>query len=766
MNRKPFYTLAVLLVGVSLLGCQSEPQKMIKGAAKEYQDRYNNCLDSVEKFSRYAGFGFAEEKGVCQCNESVCSGNETCNVHGKCEKIEPEPECKKGQKICISPSIGQVCEDGHWSEPINCEENKVCNTKVKGDEQICAPECDVGYCHQEADGVGMFTKCKNGEYNDVISCAEENNNVNNVSCTFDRDNNTSKCGMCLDGIYCIGNQNAKICKNGTWGDDLECTMCLENECYSAPLCVNKPDTGGSEVLITSGSGEQIVLKKCDGGCDDSGTDCKDNRASGCKVGDKRCDEKALEVCRYGIDNDENNGVWSVDLCTGGMECDPVALKCVCRADSPECKSSTECPEDCPNDCTNGKCNKPGLECLIRCAVDEDVDIDSCTCKCKANATRCDNDEEIACIDGSWGTPVSCNRLGCADSKKCKTSSEPQCPSECPDGEECDINNGECKCKEGYYKCVDGSVKQCTDNRWNEILKCQDGCLDVDPFADLDDDDEIGEDELRKTFCENSAVNRCESDGYLCSDAHLIQCTTKDGLKDVDSNFVDVGDYEFQNCIKNSNGKYYCAFSNDTGMTNKHCCVSGNYYCFDNEAHYCDDGSFDPAVACICEGENGDIVNCPAAPEPESCTPEDSYLCSAEHTIMQCIDSKWLPIHETGSKLIAAYEEMSDNTVQVSSCSSNSNASFSFVFQSYHMYNFKSFISGDRGNVSFTVTDEYGTLIGDQKYCIEVLYNKLKPNQLRKSIIIWVKFCDSDGCTLELMPCDTSCNTEHNACENH
>ena len=327
MNRQPFYTLAVLLVGVSLLECQSEHQKMTNGAAKEYQDRYNNCQDSVEKFSRYAGFDFVEEKGVCKCNGSECQGSEVCGPHVVCEAqdIEIKTECKKGDKICISQKIGQVCEDDHWSKPINCEENTVCNTKVQGDDQICAQECIVGYCHQEADGFSYFHACDDGKYAKTGTlCTASKNKEQKTPCIL-LENNTSECAECLEGeSYCIDSKNADICKNGRWKNDLECTMCLENECYSTPLCVNKPDNGGSEVLITSGSGKQIVLKTCDGGCDEKGTDCADNRATGCKVGDKRCDKKALEVCQYGIDNDENNGVWSVSFCTGGMECDPVA----------------------------------------------------------------------------------------------------------------------------------------------------------------------------------------------------------------------------------------------------------------------------------------------------------------------------------------------------------------------------------------------------------------------------------------------------------
>ena len=182
MYRKLLFSLAIISIGVSFLGCQSDAQKMDKGLAQEYQDRYNSCLDSVKKFSRYAGFGFIEERGVCQCNGNECHGGQICNQFAQCEDINSvKKECTEGEKICVSPTIGQICnKNNRWEAPIACEGNNICNSQAEGDS-ICAPKCSDNGCFQDEKGA-YVKKCHDGNYEDeIMECG-------NVSCTLGENN--------------------------------------------------------------------------------------------------------------------------------------------------------------------------------------------------------------------------------------------------------------------------------------------------------------------------------------------------------------------------------------------------------------------------------------------------------------------------------------------------------------------------------------------------------------------------------------------------
>ena len=481
---------------------------MHHGLAREYQDRYNSCITSAQKFSRYAGFGFVEENGVCQCNGKECGGNEVCSPHGICEKLNIiKPECEENSKTCISPTFGQICrKNDHgelkWSEPKTCTGNDVCNTNVGSD--ICGQYCSVNVCHQK-DGKAYYSECVDGSYIER-QCWDPN-----VSCTKN-DYNTSKCGECRNGYKDYKDEQVVgICVNGQW---VECIWYEDDNCYTQQQCVNNTN-GGSEILLTTDDGIQIIKNECEYGCD--GDHCTNNAVKlPCVEDIRRCVVNTLETCHYGH--------WVVDgLCANQCNSDSTACNPECDGDAKKCEDDSEyyCDDGkwvkgqlCTLGCNGNVCaeqvsegSKGSVECkdnvLIICN-DGDWETTNCSddapcnaalrkCQCTEGDKKCDgNFLKICNASGGWDKH-DCGSAGCDPvSAACRSSSE---------------------CNAGTYKCQDGNIYQCSDHNWSPTtLSCSNGCN-----ADGSIDSFNSSDSAMQNMC------ACDDGVYYCVNGEAFQC---------------------------------------------------------------------------------------------------------------------------------------------------------------------------------------------------------------------------------------------------
>ncbi len=620
MIRKQLVSLATLSIALSFLGCQSDAQKMTRGAAKEYQLRYDNCIQSVEHFRRYAGFDFVEEMGVCQCNGTVCTGEEVCNIYGKCEKIKTDdtPECKGEERICISPTMGQICENNKWSKPINCaQDNKLCNYKIQGNHQnedssealdeaqkealyrnrICLEECGGDICGKDDNTTNtMVFYCENG----VIT--HEKNCESKVSCTWNVDHDRAECGECLDGdIKCTDNQKGiQTCINGQWTDRETCVLCADGKCYQQICADNKDSSGGSETIYITEDGKHAV-KECINGCNDAHTDCKDQETKECEPGSIKCEDDELMTCQY--NNDLSTNIWVKEFCANGCNEEKNACKPECTPGAKECGGNIfkECDSSgkwSKTDCGDAGCNDDG-----------------CNSKgpdCTDNEKKCDNNQEWSCNNGTWvgGNTCDhgCNGKSCA---KCEPG-ETQCvgiqiktctdgvwsnPHDCDEGKvcigkECQLKPSYDKCKAGETKCDGEQIKTCTNGEWGNAENCPNP----------------------EEVCK-SETQECGSklDPPICNEGET-QCINKDKM---------------QTCTNGEWGDPQECRVGETCQNDKCSCIPGKSKCWDGYKSICLHNNWVTPQECPygCNEANTDCADSPSIPPQPTCNSDWYYKCS-------------------------------------------------------------------------------------------------------------------------------------------
>ena len=516
MGKNTFFVLIILSMGMSLCGCQSDYQNMKNGLAKEYQDRYNSCSVSADFFRQYAGFGFIEKNGICQCNGRKCEGNQICSLFGDC------------------------------ITPLECNNCAECQT----DEEKCVDN-------------NTFQKCENGKLNE-ISCS---------SCNLD-----------------------------------------ENICYMH-RCVTNLE--GETLLITiSSKGEKEENKPCPDGCNETLTDCKNSQQpsvectadSQCRAPKSACDNGKCVECKKDDTKCDNEGEWN---CENGSWAGPVSCndygckdnkKCN-TAPSPECADDSDCSDPIKSICDNGQC-----------------------VECKKDDTKCEDEEEWHCENGSWAGPVSCNDLGCKDDKQCNT--EPPDPhsecakdSDCTEGDKSICDNGKCvECKTDGTKCDEKGEWQCNNGMWNGPTPCKLGC------------------KKDKTVC----ADTCLKDVYKC-DNYVLKCKTEK-----DGDYYEVGKealpYDIE-AMANSycnkqyqNDNYICPTpTNAPGTLNDACnCYEGDYYCLDETWYNCAKSNMVDDKKCkkACSPE-GEIIY--REDVDQMCTCADTGTCNNNGTY-QCAGS--------------------------------------------------------------------------------------------------------------------------------
>ncbi len=685
MGRNDIFTLAILAIGMSLLSCQSDYQKMNSTLAREYQDRYNSCNISVENFSRYAGFGFVDELGVCNCNGDVCKGNEVCNMYGACSApvFGADQECNDNDKICISPKIGQICIRQHWSAPINCDERGlVCNPQAPKNE-VCAPKCSETICFEEY-GKAKFAECPNESYGNVQSC---NTDGNERSCTYGN-NHTSKCGDCKNDDLKTEGDVTKKCINGQWQD---CLLFDDSNCYTHSLCANKSDDSGSEVIVSDEKGPYAV-QECTDGCNEDNSGCLNNRIKKCEMSEIKCEGTELKTCIDGvfwkISYDDVNCIPEIETdcsekCKPGEECTDGECKCAepnskkCEGhDLMECKSdgSWEKLESCLNGCDpekNACKTSEPTECTINCGDFEEC-IDG-TCKCtEAGLKKCEGNDLKECnSDGSWKSE-NCSK-GCDPEKNACITSEPtECTQNCGEFEEC--IDGTCKCTEaGLIKCEGNDLKECnSDGSWKSE-NCSKGCdpeknacktsKPTECTTNCGDSEECIDGTCKCTEpnfkkCEGNDLMKCKSDGSweklesclngcdpeknACKTSEPTECTINcgdfeeciDGVckcivgKHIcDDNILNICDSQ-QGWIKDSSCDLGCV--DDVGGANARCkqCLDNQYKCEQGDIYACKKGEWAMVDETRCTGDcnsDGDIIT--LNKEDDISTAQDK-LCNA------------------------------------------------------------------------------------------------------------------------------------------
>ena len=625
MRRSFLLVLSVVVIGAAVSGCQSDAQKMDKGLAKTYQERYQHCLVSIERFKKYAGFDFVEEKGVCQCNGVECSGEQICNQYAQCKGIDSvnNEECDDGAKICISPKIGQICKDKRWSAPITCEGNDVCDPLVPGDS-ICASECSDTVCFHDDDG-HYYEKCIDGTYENVKTVCQ------NASCTLG-ENNTSNCGECKNGeARCQDEISAIICENGRWPNknDIDiskinnCVLCENDKCYKKPICMTVLETGIVNVVSIATDGGRNEVP-CNGICENGVC------VEPCEDGTYKCiNDGQIRKCSGNNWNDAGN-------CPGGCK-EGVTPKTYENDNAAKAELCTECLKS-EYKCEDGK--------IYACTNEHwgDEVISTCPTECKENGAvqPISDGAVVAALCASAPEPCDAGTYKCVDKKIYACTNEhwdneviSTCPSECKEnGVVQPISDGAVvaalcapeSCEDGTYKCNEGQISECSSNTWNNAGKCTDGCSGDETPRQFENDAEAV-----------AALCACKENTYKCVDKNIYKCTGKQWSDEVNLTCQ-------SGCKENGAVQAISGGAVEAALC---ACEENTYKCINGQISRCSDNNWNDAGICLgkCKGEvTSQPVNdvetakaelCADGSEPSACDGDYYYVCKKNESVGKC-----------------------------------------------------------------------------------------------------------------------------------
>ena len=648
MRRSFLLALSVVVIGAALSGCQSDAQKMDKGLAKEYQERYQHCLKSIERFNKYAGFDFVEESGVCKCNGVECNGGDFCSPTAACEKTIIKPECTDG-KICISQTIGQVCKDGHWGAPVNCKDSgEVCNTEVQG-ASVCAPACSNDFCTQDKDGVGSMYKCiEGGLYDEPKLCKDTDTDIidkdkKDVSCTFNFDNNTSACGDCRNGdVQCVDDNTAKFCENGQWSNEipnksnkyLDCSISCEisdgpDKCYNTRTCFKEMDSGRSLVAILTESGELKEVETCTNTCKNGACVIEPEKPVECPKSCTNGCEGTTDICK----EEPEPSVECQDPCPPGEACNDITgYTCKCTVGFYKCENKKiyQCNDD-------GWAEIAGIECSFGCTdaapsndISDETRLEKIYCLSSGGDKTCDNnfscnDYMVKCqsgddfIDINDASNVSVlknelENLGCAyDSANNRIYCGKQ------SGDTIDNTDGCCDAEQTY--CFGGKTYDCKSKKLEQNTNCDDKCA--------------GKNDGTTVNCGPSCQNSC-SDGEECNESTGYECQCKLGYFKCEDGYIWSCNIDHE-WIK---GKLDCANGCKAGVGPKSANSIGNGTTDDLKKMFCADGSdevCDSSVYYVCK-DNGRVGKCSSGADVNGCADVDDadmLMINTDNSISLC-----------------------------------------------------------------------------------------------------------------------------------
>ncbi len=657
----------------------------------------NSCTEEGQK--RYDN----DEKGNCiiqVCNnvnstlewqetDEKCPSDFSCIQNTDIKKSKCG-ECRNGSTQCITNENGshiQVCENGSWIDvvegdcsydktPVSCNNARNrCGECLNGTTRYENKTDDEGklICH--------ILLCQDGQWLDMPQDYKDYPEMachNKVSCQIDIDNNTLRCGECLDNqSECIdGDSGGQIreCINGQWintitctknkslincANDKECGKCqngdiiFENETDKNPKCIKK--------VCKDANWIEDKTFDCNSSCDTS-SQSKDEHCGECINSRKEC---------LKINGKEG---YETKTCIDGKWQAPVS----CNNNS--CKvqnnSTTECGE-CINETTKFEedshhiCSKYLCKDGVWITDNTDKPKENVSCnetfegygECLNETTKCSDDKQslIACVKGKYinsKCPADCANNKCTEVDctgeypKCDNGFWYECQNQkvvvsacllgiCQNESKCtECLSDQCSDKDGIgylQKCDNGSLETetpCHNNyscRDNACGNCQNGqkqCIPSDN-GNIISICENGD----WTPIENCGSNSCKSDN-TCG-----ECTDK-AERCIDNNQSSI----LQIC-KNGRWEKDSICPNNASCSNSESCgdcKNGEHQCTENKNNVsviqiCEEGKWKDESSC-------GAYSCSSNTECGTCKNNtNKYENQIDRTCMQynCVEGNWI-----------------------------------------------------------------------------------------------------------------------------
>jgi hypothetical protein len=613
MRRTLLLVLSVVVTGAAVSGCQSDAQKMNKGVAKEYQYRYNACMQSLTKykFEERDGFGFNAEKGVCECSGNFCELG--CNVIGKCSECDSEEsvECiENGNESVVTRCIEGIKQETKCNLGCTITEDKgsVCRQCNDNEKPICISDKSYQVCDN---GILKEIQCENED--EVCNartgqCTASCGMTNDVVCQS-TSNNGSILKTCIDGKWIKGEESSFPCGSDHTGIDENCpTYTCEDGflseyvncelymfhycplgCASETSCYEIPDQP-IECLETCSVGDKCDYSRGVCQCMDDHYKCEDRNIYQCSDGEWG---PSVSSCDYGC-KDGNSS-----LSGPGLNINDVK-DILCNPELPACTSETDCPK--------------GEEC----------DSTTYQCKCTDGYYKCKNKKIYQCNDDGWAEIAGI-----------------ECSSGCTDAAPSNDISDESRLEE-IYCLPSGGDKTCDNNFscYNYMVKCQSG----DDFIDINDASNANVLQVNNLGCAyDSANNR-----FYCSKQPGETIDSSSGCCNAEQTYCFGGkayDCKSKRLEQNTNCDDNCAGkSNGKTVSCDPICSDGYYKCENRDLMKCTGGGWEQETSEFCTngcktgvgpvsgyGQDPDGLKnllCAEGSNPSECDSRYSYVCES------------------------------------------------------------------------------------------------------------------------------------------
>ena len=248
-----------------------------------------------------------------ECEEKfICDG-------GRCI---PKNACEIGKKVCTDDNSGyRICEGDSnqvgWSNDIDCPDKTVCQD---GNCVPVQPQCNDSETKCSADNKGYHI-CNDGKWSDVIECIGTAT-CNGNKCSGEDTESKLPCGE-VGKQKCLSNNRVQVCGPDKYWFFMDCPedipICdaTQNECVPKCTSKNQKCLSETEAYQCTNTGEWKTVDCEEGFCLNG--DCVE-----CREDDTECadDYHSLKTCK--------NGHWTLADCyqisgkehcpLGGKEC--------------------------------------------------------------------------------------------------------------------------------------------------------------------------------------------------------------------------------------------------------------------------------------------------------------------------------------------------------------------------------------------------------------------------------------------------------------
>lgn len=293
--------------------------------------------------------------GSCGNSENVCSCPQDCD--SGCSGCCYDGECREGDTSIECGNGGDDCED--------CS---VLGMQCIKSKCTCVPKCAGAQCGSDGCG-GSCGACPEGQSCQAggcsVVCGDSQCGAGESVCDCPEDCTGGCSGCCFDSQCQNGDNDAQCGKDGEPCKDCSATAeaCIDNDCHCKPTCAGKQcgSDGCGDICGTCPYGSKcdaagMCLVVCGDEVCGTGED-KCNCPADCAGGCAGC--CAGGTCKSGEGDFECGQVGEVCLdCTMTQEsCVNHACQCQC-GDGMCCSSETcqNCPQDCGDCCGDGMCN--------------------------------------------------------------------------------------------------------------------------------------------------------------------------------------------------------------------------------------------------------------------------------------------------------------------------------------------------------------------------------------------------------------------------